>query len=360
MMKKITLGLAALLSTLSLSALAQARSPVDVNIPLYNGGFTFGLAGLYLRPNTESLDYGIVFPPSNPIALRNGSIKSVDPDYGWGYRANIGYIFPCTGNDVMFSYSRYDREDFDHTTVRNDGIFFSTITSSVAGFIASDDAVLRSDAKTKFRFETMDLDAGQHVNFGCNAHLRFLAGIRYAELKNTFEANYLFPVEVNSEAQLETITVNTIQTSKFKGAGPRVGLDADYKLGCGFSLVGETTGSILVGKFKTNFDERDLITAGNGAVTLLDTVSSVHQDGLTRMVPNLNAKLGLAYSYQFNNCSKTRMTVEAGYQAEEFFHTVTRHRPSGTLGFDVFGFPGNLRTLDVGFSGPYVNVQVKV
>src|SRR5688572_15601902 len=118
-MKKLTIGLAVLLSGVAINsnaAVSSGTSPFNVCVPSLCGGFSIGLTGYWWRPSTAHLDYAVTYPgatlptfdpligpdPFGPfdIVFGDGHHHSVDHDHDWGYKINIGYVFPCTGNDV--------------------------------------------------------------------------------------------------------------------------------------------------------------------------------------------------------------------------------------------------------------------
>ncbi|MBA2655149.1 MAG: hypothetical protein H0U71_08815 [Gammaproteobacteria bacterium] len=353
MIKKITLGLTALLSTVSINALASSnKAPFDVTVPSYNGGFTFGLAGLYLRPSVDALDYGIVYPAPAEVSatgqLRNGSVQNVDPDYDWGYRANIGYVFPSSANDVSLSYTNYKNTQTDAVKLKANEVFIATTAPFLVD--ATSVATFGSDAKFTTEYQAVDLDFGQHFNIGCNTHIKFLTGLRYVDLRNTFNANYEGTLQLDDDAAAETFNINTSQKSSFKGIGPRLGMDAEYSLGRGFGVVSQATTALLVGNSKSKFEQHATLT--NDTLTITD-VASFENPKITRVVPNLNAKLGLNYNVEFCNPSHTKMTVEAGYQVDHFFNSVDR--------LNGLGLSGAPRVItDTNFAGPYVGVQVRI
>lgn len=457
-MKRLTVGLAVLLSGYaanSLAALPGGTSRCDVSVPSYCGGFTFGLTGLYWRPSSPQLDYLLSFPAfdtTGDFLFANGHHHSVDHDYDWGFKANIGYIFPCSGNDVTLTYTHWDNDDHEHrdnfafgfpTTgsifVGGDTFFApfgaATFTGTVTvGAVATDLFAVTApisvpftaadlaavSASSRFENNTWDLDFGQTINVGCNFKLRWFGGLRYSRLEHRLKVDSLFAIDdvaVSLDPVVVTATltdsVGTLvgtspalvspvadvtatlrdivhQKSEFDGIGPRFGCDVSYHLGGGFGVVGSLSTSLLVGEHEATLSER-IETAGTvtftvpgltlvdiaplfigGALTnvtaevvtavaptildpLVETVSFRHPDE-TRVVPNIDAKLGLDWTYQFCNCSRSKLTIEAGYLVSHYFNAIDRLTAA-----DAFNTGERHReTIDISFDGPYVGVQVQL
>src|ERR1700722_12049198 len=116
-MKKLTVGLAVLLSGYAANSLAALPTGVasrcDVTLPSFCGGFTFGLTGLYWRVSSPELSFAqsapTFFTTSNTLDIREQA-HHVNQNFNWAWSANIGYIFPCSGNDVVLAYTHYNHD----------------------------------------------------------------------------------------------------------------------------------------------------------------------------------------------------------------------------------------------------------
>jgi hypothetical protein len=180
----------------------------------------------------------------------------------------------------------------------------------------------------------------------------------------------------NKELHLSlTLEDNLQRKSRFEGLGPRLGVDLNYQFCGGFGLVGSLATALLVGNVNNVIDQHLMgsgVLEGSDGVTgivildgsqtdhepafplpafSLDQTVNNHHPKETRVVPNIEAKLGLDYTYLFCNCSRTALTVEAGYQVSHYFNAIDK--------FDLLNpISGFNNTLDVSFDGPYLSVQV--
>src|SRR5262245_41212188 len=111
-MKKLTVGLALILCNYAPTSLAT------LSIPSFCGGYTFGIMGLFWKFSSSQFDYALTFPHVDKNLLPifdNGTLHSVAGDYDWAFKANVGYLFPCTANDINIGYTYVDADDHDGT-----------------------------------------------------------------------------------------------------------------------------------------------------------------------------------------------------------------------------------------------------
>lgn len=264
--------------------------------------------------------------------------------------------------------------------------------------------------KTTLENHTWDLNVGQSINVGCNTRVHWYGGLRYSNLDGKFDraqqTTFIgqgLPFVITAPGEIITTTGFPItgttalfaglgvivtdylhEKSKFDGIGPRFGLDIDYRVGCsGLGLVADISTSLLVGEIESSFSE-DVTLAGqftnvNTGTGLVVTVPGVGPVGVvippqtanftsdtgplsfthpdqTRVVPNIDGKLGVDWSLQFCNCSRTQLRLEAGYMISHYFDAIDRSSP---VGFGEPGF-GRRQTFDLNFEGPYVSAQVKL
>lgn len=317
-MKKLSIGLAILFTSVNSSAFAgNNSSPFCVTVPNFAcGGIEFGLTGLYWRPSAPYLDYALGLPTTtlltNPFA--GGRYHSNDFDYDWGFKINLGYRIPCSGNDIMLTYTHYDQED-TRTHIPTDELFVPAIGAPplppLVGPVILEDILLTPgadlfftipllptiiapavpvlpiitnySAKAEFEHHALDLDFGQYINMGCNFRLHWFGGLRYANLENKFDQTYdavadvvlptvttpitvaitvaeegivgLLLIDVSADV-LSTSQQVVNQKTKFNGIGPRFGMEANYMIGGGIGIsVGAST-SLLVGEAESAFSAR--------------------------------------------------------------------------------------------------------
>lgn len=430
-MKKLMLVLSGLGIALNSYAVLPT-TPFGVNVPSFCGGFTFGVYGLYWRPSTPHYDYVLSVPDFS--AFETPRHFSVDSNYDWGFKVNIGYVFPCAASDVKLAYTYFNHDFTNRADIPDNGSLMPTLTDAWPAFALVppfDFTVLASpgftvispnpvsvfataffdpefaDAKSSFEHSAADLEFGQSVNLGCNMQFRLFGGLRYAKVQNTldviYQRNFLgTPVTFTGVAPFvfegaggvvdATAIVNVTaevtgqiheivnQKSNWQGWGPRLGFDARYDIAKGLGVVASVSTSLMVGEAESALYELydasllEVVTAVDAIIPPIITAAEIgiapgtltgfaatqnlsfqHPD-ITRVVPNIDGKFGLTYAFNFCNCTRTRIIVEAGYAVTHYFNVIDR---LSAVAADSPEFRIQ-NTVDASFDGLYFGVQVKV
>lgn len=386
--KRLTLALIAV--GLSSPVLA---STFDVSVPCQSGGLIVGGTGLYLMPSSNNTVYGasvgaaniplgITLPTGPAFFLQNasgGNSLSNDPNYGWGWGAQLGYAFPNTGNDVMAKYSHLSTAStessavspFGQATLALPGTSPSGLTpvvnigGRIVPNIATDPATLIDGAaftnatgRNAYTLNTVDLTFGQHVSIGSNFDLRLGAGVVYAQVENTNTGTYSGQVVnnfvdpsvpvVTPTAPITSVGLQT-ENSEFKGIGPEITLDGRYCiLDSGFGFDSHLGAQLLVGNVTSSAEE--YAASATPGVTTLSSTGTINAEGQRingsqdrRVVPELDANLAFDYKYAFPNQSV--LTAQAGYQVANYFNVTRELFPDGTQAGQNIGFHGPFLTL---------------
>jgi hypothetical protein len=397
--KKFPLALATAGLTASLGAFAAMptdAAPFQLVVPNLKSGIDITLEGLYLQPTNSDLDYATVAntTASGLVVTNNTNVQTVDPDYNFGFRVGLGYTFEDSGNDVQLAWTHFNHTDSDSVTPDYGSVLstrygvgaplFYAHNLSQNGGTEVNDVHASSDVKTKL--DSVDLDVGQYVDVGTRLRLRMFAGLRFAEvtsdMANTYSANDVDST-VGTKPPETTTTIDTVlvenYNSKFTGIGPRVGVDSVYHIGNCFGIVAHAAVALLVGEVESDsngsFNSVRTTTGGapevtvnltdlegDGSVTVIGTLDS---NDSSRVVPVLDAKLGLNYSHAFEN--ESILTIEGGYQATQYIDAVDRldGSASGVSTSPQAGpVPASVQssrtTSSVGFNGPYLSLNWKV
>jgi hypothetical protein len=451
-MKKLLRALALLSLGFTLSAFSALPRNIpncQVCAPSYCGNVTLGLTGLYWRATTTDLDYALLFPgftPTGGLFLDDGSLRSIDQDFHWGYQASIGYLTRDAGSDIYLTYSHFEyrqrallgNNGFSLILPTTTGIFDTglpliiglaqpvLVTGSVLGggevilpllpgtaftSILNAGDIQTVSATSLFKNDTWDLDFGQTMHIGSSFSLRYFGGLRYSYIRHEFNVTHNLPIagtlpalpflvdflafvpeEIPAQGLLvpfidvtETVTDATQQRSIFQGVGPRLGIEANYHLGGGLGLVGKLSAALLVGRIESKFTERlqgtlDSVSLAAGSeivagvtaaglplpsVILTPTtlpgvavfpmpILSFKNPEYSRVVPNIDAKLGLDWCFECCNCSRLKVTIEAGYYISHYFKAIDRLTGAEIITPELSGN----HTINASFDGPYAGVQV--
>lgn len=254
-------------------------TPGNVTVPCESTAWDFGVQALYLQP-VHSGDFGY-----GGYQLSNGysRFNELDHDWGWGFKLEGSYHF-STGNDLDINWYHFSKND-SHTF----NVYDPNFTPAVS-YIAR----LRTEPK----WDAVNVEFGQHVDFGEFKDIRFHAGVQYARLENDARAYTSY-----SSGYIH-------HNLEYNGFGPRIGADMQYNFGNGFAIYGNGATALLIGDSKFNTYAANTGLFSNG--TTLATSGS-----RTTMVPELEAKLGAKYTYAM---AQGDLTLDAGYMWVNYFN----------------------------------------
>jgi len=367
-MKRLSIALAAIgLSAGAFAALPATTDPTLVAVPQLPGGFVIGGTALYLQPSDTNgdLDYASVNTSTGATVTPfffHSSLKNIEPGYDWGWGLNVGYIFPNTGNDVNLSWFTFNNDDTASTFLGVDSafgnilpIFFSNGTHN--GLIPGLSTITSARSKVEYDLNQVDLTAGQFIDVGCRLILHPNVGLRWASLERKIHSFYIAPGSTFSISTSNTRdgSLETHEKSDFSGIGPLAGLDASYYIGMGFGAVAHVDSALLVGNIDVDSNAFETENTVITATQVFDN-HTYNADDIQRVVPVVDMKLGLDYTYVFNNAANSDLTLEAGWQFSNYFNAVDRlHVVVADLP-DLRGTIVNRTTSDFAIQGPYVSL----
>jgi hypothetical protein len=302
-LKKTALAVLALGSSVAFAGtMGPVCTPGNVTVPCERTAWDFGIQALYLTTAYDA-DWGYIgdeVPTTGSIALRNS-----DADWGWGFRLEGSYHF-STGNDLNVNWSHFDHDTHLITAV----------------------GTTPSDRLIKFdpRWNAVNVEFGQHVDFGEYKDIRFHAGVQYADIKN----------DIRRYSDATATTIAGQWTTTMEGFGPRAGADMTYNFGNGFAVYGNSAIALLAGDSKFTYSTASQTNRFHG---------SKHA-----VVPELEAKLGAKYTM---NVGSGDLSLDVGYMFVNYFnanHVAQGIDTNGTI------FHANQET-DFALHGPYAGIK---
>lgn len=335
-MKKNILRLSLALIALGLNTtLLAAGSPFCVTVPNQQGGFTVGADILWLRPNIPTLTYSAINTTTTPNTTTT-NLFIINPSYHWAFDLMAAYRIPCTGNDITALWTHLSNTS-DSGSESHPSFVLNQANQALA--------TVTTDATAAFKYDAVDLDLGQRVNFGDYFLFRMFTGVRGADVKTSIKI-----VESATAPGFNLPTTVPNQNSEFKGIGPQAGLEGRYCLGYGFGIDAGSTLSALVGRV-----DNDASIPINVTTTSSDT-ENISVDKRNRVVPALDMNLGLDYTFNFNNCSRSSLAIQAGYKVIHYWgvndSTFDNVTDSVQAGFNT--------SYNLSLDGPYIGIKVNV
>lgn len=285
-------------------------SSVNVTVPCESTAWDFGAEALYLQPVLTGGDYNYVGYNSA------GRYIDYNNKWAWGFKLEGSYHYN-TGNDANLNWYHLGKSSTRNFTT--DYTLFGLAPVVAAG-----------SASTDPKWDAVNIEFGQHVDFGENKHIRFHGGAEYVRL-------------ANSSTIATTGTVSTVPYSAtfvrkptFNGFGPRLGADMGYDWGNGLGVYANGAGAVLVGSSKLSSSFTDTL------VTPFSVSASK-----TTMVPELEAKLGIKYDYAM---AQGDLTLDLGWMWVNYFNA---HQAVAAN----LGVPSNINEGDFGLQGLYFGLK---
>jgi len=291
-------------------------SAVNVTVPCESTAWDVGGRALYLQPVYSGGGYD--------YAGINSSDRYVDfnKNWGWGFMIEGSYHFE-TGSDAnlnWYHFGKSSNRSFSSTNRDFTNNFTGTFTAS---------------SYTDPKWDAVNLEFGQHVDFGEKKAIRFHGGVQYARIANTTRISGTNVGTVGSFSGTYTTTYQKKPT--YNGFGPRVGADMDYAWGNGLAVYANGAAALLAGSAK--------VSTTTATTTIASFTTSASKSGIA---PELEAKLGLKYDYAV---AQGDLTLDVGWMWVNYWNvtqSITNAAPfvaSQTGDFGVQGLYFGLKWL---------------
>jgi hypothetical protein len=363
--KRLSLALAAIgLSSAAFAAFPGASNPCLVDIPELAGRLVFGATGYYLQPSATNGDLDYASANQNTTTPFRSNLGDITPNYSWGWGANLGYIFPQTGNDINLSYMQINSglgSNLLAAVIPGTSInSLNPIISLPAGYSLFQ-FINSAGSTVEYDIDQVDLTVGQYINVGCRVRVHPNVGLRYAQIQRkifqTFTGTDQFSTTISEAA-------GSNETSNYTGIGPLVGVDGSYYLGMGFGFVGHFDAAELIGNIQSNLNTTFIGPTATSSLFPTTQVFPITTPTRDRLVPELDGKLGFDYTYLFNNAANSDLTLEVGWQASKDFNAIDRvgatlvpNTIGGALASQTIGAR---RTDNLSVEGPYATLTLHV
>lgn len=292
-------------------------------VPDHGGWYTSG-EYLLMRPRNTDLDYVLRNTSGNGLST-TGPIESAKYQLGSGVRAGIGYVFDGGKWEGAFQYT-YLTAGAD-STVFASPLAANPAANTVPGTVTLlptltrpglTDQALTATATADLDYQVFDMLAGRRFVIADNLAVRALAGFRFSDIRQTFNAFY-------DGADARRAAVKT--RSRFQGFGPTVGAEGTLTAAYGFHLYARGQFGLLSGR-ATN---QVLETNDNGATTYANVRNDIQKE-----VPFGTLALGLGWQYR-------TISLRAGYEVTHWQGIFDRPRFVDDVGQGkIINRPSNL------------------
>lgn len=269
-------------------------TPGSVTVPCEKSAWDFGAKALYLKSMLDAdlgyagadLFVGVGTPFPITLDVRDNDWNA---DWGWGFMLEGSYHF-STGNDLNLNWYHFSK-----TTTQNRNLF--------GVFTPAGDIVFPGRFSLEPKWDAVNLEFGQHVDFGEFKNIRFHGGVQYARIEHDGSA-------IVGTNLVDDLTIGLRSNMRFNGFGPRIGADMSYDWGNGFGIYANGATALLAGTSKYDL---------NAAVAFDgDLLVAARRTGSKdAMVPEIEGKLGATYTYAM---AQGDLTLDVGWMWANYFN----------------------------------------
>lgn len=382
MLKKIlfTLGLLSLTASTYAAHVDDqivilAPRDLPVGIPQHDVSWTLGLEGLYYHGG--GADYNVAtqqtFEANVPEALVNNfgfRSNRVEPEYDWGWHADLTYKFGGNGRFAELGYTRLHgshdkkitRGNEDSEFLAGTGILPPTaipglntnvpIEQILPDVTGTDfpDGWDTAKGRTNDDYYHIDLLVAQRFRFGQKVKLAAYGGLRLAHMDLDDQAVYIADTQNPAAPVQNRAAALADYDSSIYMIGPRTGMDTRVHLMKSLFFVGGAGGSVLMGDFRSRSSISVNSTLNNVAVGNRNVDLFVKTDENIHLVPELDARFGLQVRHAYT--PDVILSGEVGYDMVAYFDV----KDSSILSFVDSANHDN----DYTYRGFYFRAQIEI
>lgn len=294
-------------------------SAVNVTVPCESTAWELGARALYLNSSLGQVQLTV-----NDAAGQSVN-SGLNPKYGWGFFIEGAYHF-STGNDLNLNWyhinNGYSKISGPSSVTNIPGSGAGTSPLSLSGV-----TVDSGYASSGPHWDAVNLEMGQHVDFGENKSVRFHGGFEYARLagNNTLEGTGTVNLDVLSTTVPVAYNMSLTNQPTYNGFGPRLGTDFNYDWGNGLGMYANGAMGLLAGSSKSSALITDVTNGDFMSISSSKTI----------VVPELEGKLGLNYNYA---TAQGDLTLDIGWMWVNYFNVIKdQSTPTNNTDFSLQG-----------------------
>lgn len=313
--------------------------------------FGVSIAGLYIQPSANNLEYAVYTTPL-PFPAPNWYQQSVKPDYTAAFTLGLEYNLASQVDQFKLDWLHFQGTDSANfsATQPNTSVGPAYYFGPAQQFLLN----TKADSTVKFNIDNVSLVFGHFIHPNDPIQLEFLLGASVAHLKEDIANDYS-----GSDPVLGPYTHRVHTDSSLTGFGPRLEVDGHYYVNNHFGVNAEIGSSLLVASLfsSTNFTSWTANTDGPTNSTPANTTLSNQRQ--TAVVSELDGKIGLFYTTKFNQGST--LTFQLGYMFQDYINSIYQVLPSSLVpeaweGGSVAIISQTQRQSDLSLNGPYLKL----
>ncbi|HSX03964.1 MAG TPA: Lpg1974 family pore-forming outer membrane protein [Rhabdochlamydiaceae bacterium] len=263
---------------------------------------------LLLKPQENGIEFVAKTQLSGlPVLSGNTRAKTVNFNWDWGFRLGLGANLEHDGWDIFLNWMQFRTHANRFITPNATETLFPVLPhpGSVGNEFGNATASAAS-SKWKLHLNEIDLEGGRQFFVSKWLTVKPHAGFRTAWIRQKDHVKYLGLVGPAFPLGKVDMKCN------YWGLGIRGGLDTQWGIACGWSVVANYAASILYGFFNSHHNEAAIFASG--ARSNLFSFKDFYHVG--RVITDF--LIGLRYDYMFCE-ERYHVGVQAGWEHHMFF-----------------------------------------
>lgn len=307
---------------------AKAIANAPVRPFTCDGDWQIAISGFYWKPHMDGLEYAVRNSVRDTLNLSDGTRETNNlvkaeyesPHFDWDFGFKVGLAFntTCDGWDLGATWTRFHGSGSSHVEAEEDDN--QSLIFLWSAFLSVDTRDTAEDITTSWNpdIDLIDISLGRQAWHSPRFSLRPFIGLRIGLIDQNYAIMHkggAFDFQNGVGVSGPAISNEVDMDLDFKGVGVRGGLDASWFWGCGFSLFGEVSPSIVYGRFDLNHNERNRLTA---APFSKQPILSA-KDSFRASRAMLDLALGIKWFGLFCDC-KYGIGASLAWEQHSFFH----------------------------------------
>lgn len=323
---------------LSLSAhalYAESIEPIPVCVPgssfvpCATTAFDFSAEALYLKPAHGDK---LIHLDGINVSSISDWISTQSAEWNWGVKLQGSYHYN-TGNDLTVNWYHFDQETTNMASLdisRADLMRISSrlhiipanLLNIIFQFIPSAGLSIPTTFQINPKWDAVNIEFGQIINFGENKSFRLSGGVQSARLDHNIFIT-LAPDDNIISGFIQSVSANGL--IKYHGIGPRIGVDFYSTSTNGFGLYATAAATVLFGNSDISRN-----------VFVNDALIRTNSSTKYRVIPELEGKVGAQFVYPIH---QSYLSFNTGYMLVNFISNSNLISSEGFKGtFSLNGF----------------------
>ncbi|MDB2613869.1 Lpg1974 family pore-forming outer membrane protein, partial [Chlamydiales bacterium] len=288
-----------------------------------------------------------------PLPTPNWRSLEIRPDLHFGFDIGLKVLFPGNHTTLQINWERLHASDSTSTEVSSEnmvGPYFNIGPDS--------HPYKRAHGHVKHGFDEVTLSIGSQFDSCRGLKINYTGGVAITRIEETLTSTFS-----NNDW---TVVRGVYTPTEFIGIGPEFGADVSYNLCEGFSLTGESSMALLLGRGRNHTSYASITPELEVFDIPLPNIQHTEVPSRTQFVPAFSGKLGVSYTGCFSSCL---VTLDLGYQAQIYLNAVQSvemsaevveptiiELPANEVGVFALGFRRTVS--DFFLAGPYVTLKI--